>query len=60
VESGRGAELERRRIEEDLQRALGTRVTVRPGPRGKGRIEIAYTSLDDFEGLVERLLAARR
>lgn len=60
AETGRSAELERRRIEEDLQRALGTRVTVRPGPRGKGRIEIAYTSLDDFEGLVERLLAARR
>jgi ParB family chromosome partitioning protein len=55
-----GAELERRRIEEDLQRALGTRVSVRPGPRGKGRIEITYTSLEDFEGLVERLLAARR
>ena len=60
AETARGTELERRRIEEDLQRALGTRVTVRPGPRGKGRIEISYTSLDDFEGLVERLLAARR
>jgi ParB family chromosome partitioning protein len=60
VEVSRSAELERRRIEEDLQRALGTRVAVRPGARGKGRIEISYTSLDDFEGLVERLLAARR
>jgi ParB family chromosome partitioning protein len=60
AETSRSAELERRRIEEDLQRALGTRVTVRPGARGKGRIEISYTSLDDFEGLVERLLAARR
>ncbi len=59
-ETSRSAELERRRIEEDLQRALGTRVAVRPGARGKGRIEISYTSLDDFEGLVERLLAARR
>ncbi len=59
-EPSRSAELERRRIEEELQRALGTRVAVRPGARGKGRIEISYTSLDDFEGLVERLLAARR
>ena len=60
ADTSRSAELERRRIEEDLQRALGTRVAVRPGARGKGRIEISYTSLDDFEGLVERLLAARR
>jgi hypothetical protein len=35
-------------------------VAVGPAARGKGRIEISYSSLDDFEGLVERLLAARR
>lgn len=54
------AELERRRIEEELQRALGTRVSVRATARGKGKIEIAFYSLEDFEGLVERLLAARQ
>jgi ParB family chromosome partitioning protein len=55
----RSAELERQRIEEELQRALGTRVAVRASARGKGRIEISFYSLEDFEGLVERLLAAR-
>lgn len=59
AEPSKSAELERQRIEEDLQRALGTRVAVRATSRGKGRIEISFYSLDDFEGLVERLLAAR-
>ena len=56
----KNAELERQRIEEELQRALGTKVAVRASSRGKGRIEISYYSLEDFEGLVERLLAAGR
>ena len=60
AEPARSAELERQRIEEDLQRALGTKVAIRASSRTKGRIEIAYYSLDDFEGLVERLLAAGR
>jgi ParB family chromosome partitioning protein len=59
AEPARSAELERQRIEEELQRALGTRVAVRASARGKGRIEISFYSLEDFEGLVERLLAAR-
>jgi len=59
AEPSKSGELERQRIEEDLQRALGTRVAVRTTSRGKGRIEISFYSLDDFEGLVERLLAAR-
>jgi ParB family chromosome partitioning protein len=56
----RSAELERKRIEEDLQRALGTKVAIRASSRAKGHIEISYYSLEDFEGLVERLLAAGR
>ena len=59
AEPAPGAELERQRIEEELQRALGTRVSVRATARGNGKIEIAFYSLEDFEGLVERLLAAR-
>jgi ParB family chromosome partitioning protein len=59
AEPARSAELERQRIEQELQRALGTRVAVRASARGKGRIEISFYSLEDFEGLVERLLAAR-
>lgn len=48
-------ELERARIEETLQRSLGTRVRVHAGRQGKGRIEIAFYSHDDLERLVARL-----
>jgi len=60
AEPSKTAELERRRLEEDLQRALGTKVAIRASSRGKGTIEISFYSLDDFEALVERLLAAGR
>ena len=46
------AELERERLEEELQRALGTRVAVHASAKGKGRIEIAFYSLDDLDRLV--------
>ncbi len=42
------------RIEDDLRRTLGTRVSVQPGKRG-GRIVIEYYSDDEFQGLYERL-----
>ncbi len=48
-------EMERARIEENLQRALGTKVRVQSGAGGKGRIEIAFYSFDDLERLVERI-----
>lgn len=46
------ADLERQRIEEDLQRDLGTRVRIHASRKGKGRIEIAFYSLEDFERIV--------
>ncbi len=49
------AELERARIEEALQRSLGTRVRLQADRRGKGRIEIAFYSFEDLERLVSRL-----
>ena len=48
-------ELERARIEETLQRALGTKVAVQASPKGKGKIEVAFYSFDDLERLVELL-----
>jgi len=42
-------------LEGELQRALGTRVTLRQGRRG-GRIVIEYFSDDEFEGLYRRLV----
>lgn len=42
-------------VEDDLRRALGTKVSLRPGKKG-GRIVIEYFSDDEFQGLYERLL----
>lgn len=47
-------ELERIRLEEDLQRELGTKVRIHDRS-GKGRIEIAFYSHEDLERLVARL-----
>lgn len=41
-------------LEDELRRALGTRVSLRPGKRG-GRIVIEYFSDDEFQGLYDRL-----
>jgi ParB family chromosome partitioning protein len=41
-------------IEDDLRRALGTKVSLRPGKRG-GRIVIEYYSEDEFQSLYDRL-----
>ena len=49
------AELERSRIEERLQRSLGTRVRLHAGAEGKGKIEIAFYSFDDLDRLVAQL-----
>ncbi len=53
----RGQDLERKRIEEDLQRALGTRVSLRADAAGKGRLEIRFYSFEDLERIVERMTA---
>lgn len=54
------ADLERERIEEELQRELGTRVAIHSSAKGKGRIEIAFYSFEDLERIVERLYASQR
>lgn len=46
---------ERARLEEELQRQLGTRVKIHLEKTGKGRIEVAFYSLEDLERLAERL-----
>lgn len=53
-------ELERQRIEEALQRALGTRVTVHASAKGRGRIEIAFYSMEDLGRLVDLLQGSGR
>lgn len=43
-----------RAAEEEMQRALGVRVTIRDN-KGKGKIVIDYASLEDFDRIVETL-----
>jgi len=43
-----------RAAEDELQRALGVRVTIRDN-KGKGKIVIEYASLEDFDRVVETL-----
>jgi len=42
-------------IQSELQRALGTKVRIRPQGRNKGKIEIEYFSADDMERIMAKL-----
>jgi ParB family chromosome partitioning protein len=53
------ADVEQRAVESDLARALGTRVRLRHNRDGSGRIVIEYFSLDELNGLIDRLGGAR-
>lgn len=53
-------DVEQRGVEADLGRALGTRVRLRHNRDGSGRILIEYYSLDELNGLIERLSSAPR
>jgi ParB family chromosome partitioning protein len=49
------ADAEQRATEERLTQSLGTRVRILPRRNGAGRIEIEYYSLEELNGLVDRL-----
>ena len=44
-----------RRLESDLSERLGAAVAIRHGARGAGRLVIRYTSLDELDGILERI-----
>jgi ParB family chromosome partitioning protein len=44
-----------RRLQEDLCERLGARVSIQPGAKGKGRLVIAYNSLDELDGILEHI-----
>ena len=44
------------RMEDKLSERLGTRVKIRHRKNGSGQVSISYSSLDEFGGLVERLI----
>lgn len=52
------AEAHLRRLEEQLERVLGTAARIRVGARRSGRIEILVRTADDFDRVLERLLSA--
>lgn len=44
-----------RRLEQDLSERLGAQVTIVPGRKGRGRLQIAYNSHDELEGILEHI-----
>ena len=44
-----------RRLEQDLSERLGAHVTIVPGRRGRGRLQIAYNSADELQGILEHI-----
>lgn len=56
--AGRGAarkDADTRRLEQELSERLGAAVTLHPGKGGRGRLQIAYNSLDELEGILEHI-----
>jgi ParB family chromosome partitioning protein len=47
------------RLEDELSERVGTRVEIKPGAKGTGRIVVRYSNHDHFDDLVERLAARR-
>jgi ParB family chromosome partitioning protein len=43
------------RLEEEVSERLGTKVEIRPGSRGRGRIVVRYVSLDHLDTLLAKL-----
>ena len=44
-----------RRLENDLSERIGATVSIRHGARGAGRLVIRYGSLDELDGILERI-----
>ena len=51
----RGPDADRLAVEDQLRRALGTKVRLKMRSNGRGAIEIEYYSLDELQGLIDRL-----
>ncbi|MCF6283560.1 MAG: ParB/RepB/Spo0J family partition protein [Candidatus Polarisedimenticolaceae bacterium] len=44
-----------KRLEDDLAQKLGARVSIQQGNKGKGKLVIAYNSLDELDGILEHI-----
>jgi ParB family chromosome partitioning protein len=43
------------RLQEELSEQLGTKVEIKPGKKGAGKITISYSSLDHLDELLRRI-----
>ncbi|MCC7462662.1 MAG: ParB/RepB/Spo0J family partition protein [Gammaproteobacteria bacterium] len=53
--SGRTADPNIRRLEQDLAEKLGARVAIEHGAAGKGRLVVQYNTLDELDGILQAL-----
>lgn len=44
-----------RHLQDDLSQRLGTRVQIQHGPKGKGKLVLAYNSLDELDGILSHI-----
>jgi len=44
-----------RRLQDDLCERLGAQVSIQPGAQGRGRLVIAYNTLEELDGILERI-----
>ena len=56
IQSDNRADPDITRLEQKLSDRLGANVTIQYSPNGSGRLQIRYNNLDEFEGIVEKLL----
>ncbi|MDX9739838.1 MAG: ParB/RepB/Spo0J family partition protein [Gammaproteobacteria bacterium] len=53
--AARNADPDVQRLQQDLSERLGAAVAIDCKPGGKGRLVISYTSLDELQGILERI-----
>jgi ParB family transcriptional regulator, chromosome partitioning protein len=51
--AGRDPNVEK--LEQELTEKLGARVAIQPGPRGRGKLIVSYTSLDELDGILAHI-----
>ena len=56
IQLGNQADPDITRLEQKLSDRLGANVTIQYSPNGSGCLQIRYNNLDEFEGIVEKLL----
>jgi ParB family chromosome partitioning protein len=44
-----------RQLQDDLSQRLGARVQIQHGPKGKGKLVLAYNSLDELDGILSHI-----